>query len=90
MRIGKALTKRLPMVWRMKILTIKRYEIYFVDLNPTIVSEIRKVRPVVIISQDEMNKCQCAKRKRGAVETIKESKPFCSFGTRATSCPCHP
>ena len=35
---------------------IKRYEIYFVDLNPTKGSEIKKVRPVVIISQDEMNK----------------------------------
>lgn len=44
------------MVWRMKILTIKRYEIYFADLNPTIGSEIKKVRPVIIISQDEMNK----------------------------------
>ncbi len=36
-------------------MNIKRYEIYFADLNPTIGSEIRKVRPVVIISQDEMN-----------------------------------
>jgi mRNA interferase MazF len=40
----------------MRILEIKRYEIYFADLNPTIGSEIKKVRPVVIISQDEMNK----------------------------------
>jgi len=39
----------------MKSLSIKRYEIYFADLNPTIGSEIKKVRPVVIISQDEMN-----------------------------------
>jgi mRNA interferase MazF len=36
-------------------LNIKRYEIYFADLNPTIGGEIKKVRPVVIISQDEMN-----------------------------------
>ena len=35
---------------------IKRYEIYYADLNPTIGSEIKKVRPVVIVSQDEMNK----------------------------------
>jgi mRNA interferase MazF len=40
----------------MKTLNIKRYEIYYADLNPTIGSEIKKVRPVVIISQDEMNK----------------------------------
>ncbi len=33
----------------------KRYAIYFADLNPTIGYEIKKVRPVVIISQDEMN-----------------------------------
>jgi len=39
----------------MKTLDIKRYEIYFADLNPTIGGEIKKVRPVVIISQDEMN-----------------------------------
>ncbi|OGR25253.1 MAG: transcription elongation factor GreAB [Desulfobacterales bacterium RIFOXYA12_FULL_46_15] len=37
-------------------MNIKRYEIYIADLNPAIGSEIKKVRPVVIISQDEMNK----------------------------------
>lgn len=40
----------------MRNLKIKRYEIYFADLNPTIGSELKKIRPVVIISQDEMNK----------------------------------
>jgi mRNA interferase MazF len=39
----------------MTTLTPKRYEIYFADLNPTVGSEIKKVRPVVIISQDAMN-----------------------------------
>jgi mRNA interferase MazF len=39
----------------MKTLNIKRYAIYFADLNPTTGSEIKKTRPVVIISQDEMN-----------------------------------
>jgi mRNA interferase MazF len=34
----------------------KRYDIYLADLNPTIGSEISKVRPVVVISQDEMNR----------------------------------
>jgi mRNA interferase MazF len=33
----------------------KRYEIYFADLNPTLGSEISKIRPVVVISQNEMN-----------------------------------
>ena len=37
-------------------MNIKRYEIYFADLSPTIGSEIKKIRPVVVISQDEMNK----------------------------------
>jgi len=36
-------------------LTIARYEIYYADLNPTIGSEIKKVCPVVVVSQDEMN-----------------------------------
>ena len=35
---------------------IRRYEIYLADLNPTVGSEIRKVRPVVVVSQDEMNR----------------------------------
>lgn len=36
---------------------MERYEIYFADLNPTVGSEICKVRPVVIVSQDAMNRC---------------------------------
>jgi len=44
------------MDWMMKNLNVKRYEIYFADLNPSIGSEIKKIRPVVIISQNEMNK----------------------------------
>ena len=34
---------------------IKRYAIYWVDLNPVIGSEISKVRPAVVISDDMMN-----------------------------------
>lgn len=33
----------------------RRYAIYFADLNPTVGGEIRKVRPVVVVSQNEMN-----------------------------------
>ena len=33
----------------------KRYEIFFADLDPTVGGEIRKVGPVVVISQNEMN-----------------------------------
>lgn len=34
---------------------IKRYAIYWADLNPVVGSEIAKVRPVVVISDDTMN-----------------------------------
>jgi mRNA interferase MazF len=34
----------------------KRYKVYFADLNPTMGSEFSKIRPVVVISQDEMNR----------------------------------
>ena len=33
----------------------KRYAIYLADLNPTVGGEIRKVRPVVVVSRKEMN-----------------------------------
>ena len=33
----------------------RRYSIYFADLNPTAGAEIHKVRPVVVVSQKEMN-----------------------------------
>jgi mRNA interferase MazF len=35
---------------------LKQYQIVLVNLNPTIGSEIKKTRPCVIISPDEMNK----------------------------------
>lgn len=34
----------------------RRYTIYFADLNPTFGAEIRKTRPVVVISRDDMNR----------------------------------
>jgi mRNA interferase MazF len=37
-------------------LTPKRYDIYLADLDPTIGSEISKSRPVVVISQNAMNR----------------------------------
>ena len=37
-------------------MNIKRYEIYFADLNTAKGSEIKKVSPVVIVSQDSMNR----------------------------------
>jgi len=37
-------------------LKIKQYDIFWVDLNPTIGVEINKVRPCVIVSPDEINR----------------------------------
>ena len=33
----------------------RRYTIYFADRNPTVAEEIRKVRPEVVVSHNEMN-----------------------------------
>lgn len=35
---------------------VNRYEIYYADLNPTIGGELRKIRPVVVVSKSEMNR----------------------------------
>ena len=34
---------------------MKRFEVWVVNLDPTIGSEIRKTRPAVIVSPDELN-----------------------------------
>ena len=34
----------------------RRYAVYVANLNPTVGSEIRKIRPVVVVSRDEMNR----------------------------------
>ena len=36
-------------------MVVKRFEVYLVNLDPTIGAEITKTRPCVIISPDEMN-----------------------------------
>ena len=36
-------------------MTVKRYEIYYADLSPTIGAEIQKTRPIVIVSRSTMN-----------------------------------
>ncbi|MEF8811579.1 MAG: type II toxin-antitoxin system PemK/MazF family toxin [Bacteroidales bacterium] len=35
---------------------VKQYEIYWTNLDPTIGSEIKKTRPGVVISPDELNR----------------------------------
>lgn len=37
-------------------MVIKRFEVWLVDLNPVVGSEINKTRPCIIISPDEVNK----------------------------------
>ena len=36
--------------------SVQRFEVYLISLDPTKGSEIRKTRPCIIISPDEMNK----------------------------------
>ena len=37
-------------------MVVRRFEVYLVNLDPTVGREIRKTRPCVIISPDEMNR----------------------------------
>ncbi len=37
-------------------MVIKRFEVYLINLDPTIGSEIQKTRPCLVISPDEMNR----------------------------------
>lgn len=37
-------------------MVVKRLEVYLVNLDPTVGSEIRKTRPCVVVSPDEMNR----------------------------------
>ncbi len=37
-------------------LVAKRFEVFLVNLDPTVGSEIQKMRPCVVISPDEMNR----------------------------------
>lgn len=37
-------------------MVVKRFDIYVVNLEPTVGSEIRKTRPCLVISPDEMNR----------------------------------
>jgi mRNA interferase MazF len=37
-------------------MVVKRFDVYLVNLDPTVGSEIRKTRPCLVISPDEMNR----------------------------------
>lgn len=37
-------------------MVVRRFEVYLVSLDPTLGSEIRKTRPCLVISPDEMNR----------------------------------
>ena len=37
-------------------MVVKRFDVYLINLDPTIRSEIKKTRPCVVISPDEMNR----------------------------------
>ncbi|MFA4836883.1 MAG: type II toxin-antitoxin system PemK/MazF family toxin [Dehalococcoidia bacterium] len=37
-------------------MVVKRFEVYLVNLEPTVGAEIQKARPCVVVSPDEMNR----------------------------------
>jgi len=37
-------------------MVVKRFDVYLVNLDPTVCHEIRKARPCLVISPDEMNR----------------------------------
>lgn len=37
-------------------MVVERFDVYLVNLNPTVGSEIKKTRPCLVISPDEMNR----------------------------------
>ena len=37
-------------------MVVKRFEVYLINLDPTIGSEIQKTRPCLVVSPDEMNR----------------------------------
>ncbi len=37
-------------------MVVSRFEVYLVNLDPTVGSEIRKTRPCLVVSPDEMNR----------------------------------
>lgn len=37
-------------------MVIKRFEVYLINLDPTVGKEIKKMRPCLVISPDEMNR----------------------------------
>ena len=37
-------------------MVVKRFDVYLINLDPTIGSEIKKTRPCVVLSPDEMNR----------------------------------
>jgi mRNA interferase MazF len=37
-------------------MVVKRFDVYLVNLDPTVASEIQKTRPCLVVSPDEMNR----------------------------------
>jgi mRNA interferase MazF len=66
----------MEMDWKMK-----RGEIYFASLDPTIGSEINKTRPVLIVSNDANNRAAATITIVPITSNVKKNLPFRSvFG----------
>jgi mRNA interferase MazF len=44
------------MGWGRMAMVVNRFDVYLINLDPTVGSEIKKIRPCLIISPDEMNR----------------------------------
>ena len=49
-------TYRLDAGDELAVVTVERYSVYWVDLNPRVGSEPAKTRPAVVVSDDDMNR----------------------------------
>jgi mRNA interferase MazF len=55
---------------------VKQYEVYWIDLEPTQGSEIKKVRPCVIVTPNEMNEYLNTVIVAPLTSTLKQAYPF--------------
>jgi len=55
---------------------VKQYEVYWIDLEPTQGSEIKKIRPCIIVTPNEMNEFLNTVIVAPLTSTLKQVYPF--------------
>jgi mRNA interferase MazF len=68
-------------------MVIQQYEVYWINLDPTIGSEVKKTRPCVVISPNEINHNLDTVIIAPITSTIKKypSRVLCSIGNKKGS-----